>query len=299
MVQSQLLLPALGVCSAHAVSDSMPHVNIIYGAVSQDGLGNPTGKGFNYETNATDFWLNIPSVARFQVSNGERVIIDPVEGIDEDSIRTFLLSICLEVLLRQRHYLVTSGFALKFRDYGIGFVSGLSSGLSILQGLFYKQGYSFLGGNFFALNSLGQIVPSVGQLEFWPSAAATLGFDTKTLKTLRPGIEKYVIPLEEQYYSKPVPLNIIYTIKMHKQSDIVFSPIDESAKIPYLQHLAKTNSIFADLWDDIKPGFLPSNIINNIQMVTINLPIDGLKLKQVIELIEHDLIEREQHYAWF
>lgn len=296
-VQSELLLPTLAVSTANSPIDSLGHVSIIYGLVCQNGLNNPTHQGFNYQTTSTEFWLNIPSIARFQVSKGEQIIIDPVDGIDDESIRTFLLSICIEVLLRQRYHLVASGFALKFRNYGVGFVSNLSSGLAILQGLFYKQGFSFLGSNFFALNSIGEVVPGVGQLEFWPSSATTLGLDTKTLKILRPGIEKYVLPLEEQYYSKPLPLKTIYTIKMNKQSEITFSPMDEADKIPYLQEIAKTNSIFADLWDDINPRLLQSDIANNIQMVTIYLPIVGLKLRQVIDLIENDLVEREQHYA--
>lgn len=296
IVQSQLILPNMQMLPI-GETKTLPDITITFGTISKEGLDHPISQGCTYQTTKTDFWLNIPSIARFLVSNGQQITIEPTEGIDEDSIRTFLLSTCLEVLLKQRQISVLTGFALKLGEYGVSFTGTPGIGQSILQGIFYKRGYSFLGGTIFAFNNKGKILPGIAQIEFWPQAATALGLETEALQTLRPGIKKYLIPLKQQFEANPLPLKIIYILKMHKQPDIIFSKVNNEHKRSYLQQLIKENTVSADLWQNDDLTLEDSEILNTMELICIHLPMTGLKVHQVVDSIENDFVERGYYHV--
>jgi len=285
ILQSQLLLP----CLPASVNDiALPNqVRIIYGSVAQEGLDNPIIKTVTSQATKTQFWLNIPAIARFLVSDGQHIIIDPMAGIDEDSIRVFLLSTCLEILLKQRNILILPGFALERKGLGVCFAGSHA----MLQGLFYQRGYTFLSSDVIALNSQVLLLPGIAQLEFWPNVLTALNLQRQALKPVRPGIEKYIIPLEEHYYPKSLPLKIIYILKRHQHSSIHFSSVDQK---DYWQQLIATPHLSAPLWHEQQTEI---NYFDEVEMICIQLPQSGLKLQELVTAIEHDLTQRGHCYA--
>lgn len=289
-IESQIELP-----TAHAIAAQDTQVNICYGKINKEGLSKPVHNGFNYQISQNEFWLNIPGIARFIVAKGQRITIDVEENIDEDSIRAFLLSICFPILLKQRQLFIIPGFALQQAKFGIAFAGAPGNGLSMLQGLFYKRGYSFSGGGFFALNSAGTLLPGLSQLEFGAQMAVALQLDNKYLKPIRPGMEHYILSLTQEIH--PIPLSIIYRLQQHKQTDITFTELNNINKPTYLQNLTTLNNSSTNLWHHYhSEESIPINC-TNIRIVCINLPVTGLKLQQLVDAIEHDSLERGPHHA--
>jgi hypothetical protein len=288
VVQSELPLLA----PHHAsTTNNINDVTISYGRVSKAGIANPVHQGFAYQASRTACWLNVPPVARFLVSNGQSIVIDPVRGADEDSILAFLFNTCLEVLLRQRQLTVIPGYALKMDNYGISFLGGSGLGQSMLQGLLYKQGYSFLAGNFIAFNDQGDMLPGIPQLEYWPTVISALKLENNVIKQLRPNIKKCVIPLEQQYHASPLRPKIMYTLKMHQQGDVLFTELHHENKLSYLQQLLAVNNLPVELWSTLP------DLFNTIQMICIHLPMAELKLQHLADCIKQDVIERGHSYA--
>lgn len=284
IVQSELQLPA------PPLPSSANSVSISYGSVSPEGLANPVCRGFAYQASHTDFWLNIPSVARFLVSNGQSIVIDPIKGVDEDSIQAFLLSTCMEVLLRQRQLTVLPGYALKMGDCGIAFLGNTGLGQSMLQGLWYKQGYSFLTGNVVVFNSQGEMLPGTTQLDCLPTVISSLKLEKQVLKPLRPNLKKSVIPLGQQYHASPLHPQIIYTLKMHDRAEVLFTELDYNSKLSYLQQLMSSNILPVELWSTQPKADL-------ISIVCIQLPMTELKLQPLAEAIKQDVMKRGHSYA--
>ena len=102
IIESELTLPELLPC----LNACLPDVHILIGSVSDDGL--PSGQQLGpFLWVATDtLWLLIPHIARFIISKGNEIVIDPEPGIDEDSLRVFLLGSAIGALLFQQGYLV-------------------------------------------------------------------------------------------------------------------------------------------------------------------------------------------------
>src|SRR5450759_855791 len=96
-IESPLVCPELLPGKAGGNSD----IVIRYGKVPEE-LENPADSGARWQTAPGQYLLNLKRVGRFLVRDGCEVVIQPVEAISEDEIRTFLLSACLSILLHQR-----------------------------------------------------------------------------------------------------------------------------------------------------------------------------------------------------
>ena len=139
-IDSELAMPEL-LPGRHT---GVPDVHIRLGSVTVDGL--PQGKqlGPFLWVAAETLWLEIPHIARFLISQGNEIIIDPEPGIDEDSVRVFLLGPVIGALLFQRGYLVLHGNAIRIGDQCLVCVGHSGVGKSTLAAGFMQRGYDIL-----------------------------------------------------------------------------------------------------------------------------------------------------------
>ena len=143
-IQSQLPLPEL----LHAVS-SVPEiapaeVDIRIGPVAPEGLPGGTRLGPFLWVTVSSLWLQVPKVARFLVSEGREIVIDPEPGIDADSLRVFLLGSALGALLFQRGLLVLHGNAIRIGEQCMVCVGHSGAGKSTLAAGFLRRGHEIL-----------------------------------------------------------------------------------------------------------------------------------------------------------
>ena len=132
-------LPESGAASAESA-----RVSIQFGEVSPAGLASPKVKSLFHQATETEWWLQVPRVARFLVANGTHIIVDRSPGGDDATLRLFLLTSCLSALLTQRGLFLLHGSAVQVKDYAVGFLGLSGAGKSTLSGAFLKRGYSLL-----------------------------------------------------------------------------------------------------------------------------------------------------------
>ena len=84
-----------------AAASSAPDIVIRFGEVPES-LENPADSGVRWQSAQGRYLLNLLRVARFLVTEGREIVVQPVPGVPEDTIRVFLLGTCLSILLHQR-----------------------------------------------------------------------------------------------------------------------------------------------------------------------------------------------------
>lgn len=267
-------------------------VLITIGKVDSEGLNQPLNRGLFYQANSQMFWLKVPNVARFLVSNGKYITIDPFPGIDEESIRVFLLGSCMGALLMQRDLFLLHGNAIKIGNHCISFAGNSGIGKSTLSGAFFKRGYSILADDVCAINQLGHVQPSFPQIKLWFDAAKHLDIDTQSLRRIRPNIEKFAVPLGLQFHPTPLSLKVVYILNSHNKDDFLFTNFSGMKKLQplqqntyrkaYLKGMDKENSYFNQC----------GRIASQVALVNIMRPQDGFKLDNLVDLIEADVQTR-------
>ena len=269
---------------------SLAHdVVIRFGAVSPEGLDEPVVKSLFYQTNPRALWLDVPNVARFLVTDGQCITIDAYPGVDEESIRLFLLGSCMGALLMQRDLFLLHGNGIKVGDVCVSFVGRSGAGKSTLSGAFFKRGYPVLADDICAISRSGDVIPSFPQIKLWHDAAKKLDISTKGLRKIRHGIENFAVPLGDQFHERALPLKVVYHLHSHNQDEFSFNDMvgmkkltplqNNSYRMHYLKGFDKTKAHLAHC----------GRIASQIALVTIKRPDTGFQLDKLVDLIESDL----------
>jgi hypothetical protein len=289
-IASELLLPEL---LEDENSDlTLPDIEIKYGPVSPDGLG-PQFKKQYFQAQENILWLDIYEIARFLISNGNTILIDPFPGIDEASIRAFLLGSAMGALLIQRNVFLLHGNAIKVGDSCVTFVGDSGAGKSTLSAAFFKRGYSILADDVCAINTQNQVMPSYPQIKLCPDAADNLGISN--LKKVSPKIEKLVVPLGKQFYKEFLPINAIYLLQIQENNTFYFEPVLGMEKLKMLFSNIYRFIFLAGLKKD--KFFLKQSmhLAKNLNLVKVRRPGQGFQLDKLVDMIEHNLFIKEKN----
>jgi hypothetical protein len=290
LICSEIILPELPLAAESQLNKE--HINIKFGVVDASGLNCSATKGLFYQATESELWLHVPNIARFLVSNGNQIIIDAVPGIDEESIRVFILGSCMGALLMQRNLFLLHGNAVKIGEHCISFVGHSGAGKSTLCGAFFKRGYSILADDVCAIDANGFVLPSFPQIKLWFDAAQHLNIETKSLRKIRPRIEKFAVPLDQQFHTETLPLKIVYVLNPHNKSEFNLETIKGVQKLQPMQNNAYRKHYIKGLERE-KGHFLQSaNIANKVAVVRVTRPNEGFDLDQLVTLIEQDMASK-------
>lgn len=289
-IQSAINLPELLTCTHHSKFE--PDVSIQFKPVSKTGLSEAVTKGAFYQSNSHELWLDVPNVARYLISQGNCITIDPYEHADEDSIRVFLLGSCMGALLMQRDLFLLHANAIKIGDVCVSFSGNSGAGKSTLSGAFMSRGYSILADDVCAINQEGDVSPSFPQIKLWADSSHKLEIKTDVLRRIRPNIEKFAVPLEQQFFATNLPLKVVYILSSHNQDTFEFKAFEGMKKILPLKNNTYRYQYLKGLDKTKKHLKHTGSIASKIDVVRITRPKTGFQLDKLVDLIQADLSER-------
>ncbi len=191
---------------------------IVRGSV-EDHIDGVVASGVMFEASHTHFLVKLPPIAKFLLSGGRRMVVDPYPDADPESVRSVLLSDVIPPLLRQRGVLVlhAGGFV---GQHGVTLVAGPSgAGKSTLIAELVSRGAGVVGDDFVAVRFLphgGFVVePGCGRLKLWEDSALELGYDLRTLPPVRPTLRRYRVDHWDRVTKVPMPLKAVVLLGMH------------------------------------------------------------------------------------
>lgn len=288
-IQSALAFPELLPSTTALLT---PDITIQYGAVSKEGLSHPTTRGLFYQATEQTFWLHVPKIAHFLMEEGTQLTIDPTQGIDEDSLRVFILGSCFGALLMQRNLLLLHGNAIQINNVCVSFVGHSGAGKSTLSAAFFKRGYGILADDVCAITHTGQVVPSFPQIKLWQDAAHHLEIDTSTARKIRPAIEKYAIPLNTRFQPNALPLKVVYSLQSHNIDKIQLESLHGIKKLSPIQNHTYRKSYLKGLLRDKTHWVRCAELAKQTAVVRLTRPREGFQLDNLVTVIENDLQQR-------
>ncbi|ASK88400.1 hypothetical protein [Sphingorhabdus sp. SMR4y] len=267
-------------------------VRITEGVVNPDGLDGAEQIGPFMWASPTALQLHIPDVARFLVSDGESIVYDPEPGIDDDSVRVFMLGSALGALLFQRGYLVLHGNAVQIGDSCIICVGHSGAGKSTLAAAFMQRGYNLLADDVVPIDNDCLAIPGFPRIKLWQDAADKLEIDTEPLNRIRPDMEKFNLPITENFVSKPLPVKHIYILRSDDdENGFSSTSIKGLQKFPAL-HANTYRQKFLDSMD-LRPDHLNlcGKLAGQTAITRVVRPRQGFEIDQLVDHILSDLSE--------
>ncbi len=174
---------------------------------------------------ATSLLLNWEGVGTFRVSQGSELVYQNL-GTDEGTLRLFLLSEVIGLLLYQRGLFLLHGSAVKVGDDALVFLGIPGAGKSTTAAAFGKAGYTVLTDDLVAIQLIDNnpfVVPAFGQYKVWKNTVDGLNIDESKLEPSFEGATKYLVmqPLAS-FPRHPVSLRsitLLYPTNSRKKSE--------------------------------------------------------------------------------
>lgn len=203
-VRSEIRLPGL------IPLDGEPSPDVTIRATEvPDTIEDVVATGPNWQRSANRFLLEIPSIGRFLLENGQRIGFSRSDEIGDRDIAIFLAGNVFGILLHQRSHIVLHASAIAVNGKAVLFCGVSGAGKSTLAAALGARGYTLVTDDQAAITLDGEGKPIVHPdgrfLKLWSRSIDALALDDRKGEAMRNRMEKfYVEPGEASAVAMPV-----------------------------------------------------------------------------------------------
>ncbi len=293
-IQSEIPLPGLLPGAPPVALDATP-VWVRQGETPVH-LAQPQFSGVLYQTSEGEFLLTLENIARYWVRNGQEVVVQTFPNADEAAVTLFLLGSAFAALLHQRGVLALHSSGIVIERSGekqaVLFAGRSGAGKSTLAAAFHQRGYPLLADDKCAIvlqDGRPIVYPGYPHLRLWQDAAKKLAVDTEALPPVRADLEKFSLPVEEQFHAAPLPLRAVYLLNTHNALEIEMTPVSGMNKFRQLLQNTFRQRFLDGL--GMRPAHfqLASGVAKHVRVVRISRPMHPFLLDELADQILHDL----------
>ena len=212
-----------------------PDVTLRIGA-TPEALPTPAGKRGQWETTPGAFLMDVPGVARYLVTAGRDILVEPRGGSDHD-VRIFLTGSIFAALLQQRGVVTFHSSAVKTNSGAVLFAGGSGSGKSSLLAALIERGYTMLADDVtgVVLDADGHAValPAFPSMRLWVDTLDKLEERPQTQGKVREDMKKYQVPVE-RFRAKPLAVHAVCVLTSHQREDVEVETVPPSHAFGWL-----------------------------------------------------------------
>ena len=204
--------------AAAGAAPGAPDVTVRLGAVP-DALEAPRDRVGPWESAPGVFLLKVDGVARYLVTAGRDVVVEPTGG-DESAVTAFLLGSVMAACLQQRGIVTLHASAVEAGGGAALFAGASGSGKSTLLAALVDRGYPMLADDVtgVVLDDDGHptALPAFPCVRLWADAVDELGWRERTRGRVRKELDKHLAQVE-QFDASPIPVRAVFTLASHNR----------------------------------------------------------------------------------
>lgn len=179
---------------------------------------NPEG----YRLRGADILLEIPNVARYLISGGRRIVVEPLPGGIRSELILFLLGSALGALLHQRRLLPLHSSCVLLGRKAVAFLGDSGLGKSSTSAGLLQVGCSLISDDVVVLQQHSQTFwtqAGIPVLKLWPDAASATGQDPRNSLPESVHSPKFRIRTLDAVPPSMARLHALYFLKWADASD--------------------------------------------------------------------------------
>lgn len=286
-LESDLLFPELLAANNEESAD----IAVIRGNVSHRGLDGKAQEDDWQQSGVNTLWLQFPDVACFLIENGKTITYTPYENADDASIRLFILGSCIGAILYQRGFWILHGNAFKVANEAIICVGHSGAGKSTLAGAMLQRGFKIVADDVCAIDETGKVISGMPRIKLWKDAAERLGIETEGLKRIRPQLDKFDVPLGDQFCREPLPVKAVYVLNIHDEDSFLFEPVEGMKKFSELACNTYRLSYMQGM--QLASNHLQqcAKLAKQSRVISVSRPSDGFLLDELVDKILQDVAD--------
>ncbi|GAB4550747.1 MAG: HPr kinase [Pleurocapsa sp.] len=247
---------------------------------------------FHYWRNKQEIGLSWQKLGTFLIREGREIIIASVADVEEKNLHPALLGACMAVALHQREYLILHGSAVKIHNRAVAFIGDKGWGKSTMAAALVLRGHQFITDDVLAIDLSGNeplVFPSFPQLKLCPDAVETMGKNPETLPRIMPQVNKRQYKLNQDFSTRPIPLQTIYLLNKGASLSIDKIPTGKLI-LPLLAHSygARFGKKLLAL-GEAKHFLQCTDLANQVNIYSLKRPSDLSLLTDIVNLVEQHI----------
>ena len=168
-----------------------------------------TKQGVKYQASKNEFLLTVDNIAKYYVSNGNKITIELLKEEADQEVRLFLLGSAFGALFVQRGLLPVHGSSINFGNKATIFTGLSGVWKSSIAAHFVNKGVQALADDISVINDELQVVPGFPSLKIWNDVLVSLRVKKESLNQIRPNMSKFQLPISDNYCEQALPLQNI------------------------------------------------------------------------------------------
>jgi hypothetical protein len=232
--------------------------------------------------------LVVPDTASYVVSDGCRIVVEPVPGADPLQVRLFLLGTVMGALMMQRGHLVLHGNAFRVGDACAVVVGHSGAGKSTLAAELQRRGHDVLSDDVVPVDRDGTALPGYPRIKLWADAVTRLGVDPGRLDRVVSRLDKFELPLTKAQ-AHPLPLRWIYVLERHTGPDLTITPATGMETFSLLHEHTYRNELVHG--DDVVRAHLElcSRVASRVRVCRVTRPAETMTAEATADAILADI----------
>ncbi len=254
-------------CPELPPGNGTPDVHISFGKIPI-GIDQHSEPNYFWRTTPDFFFFRVKDAAKYLVTGGQKILIEPMPNPDIEKIRLFLLGTCFGALLHQRNFLPIHGSGIITPGGCIVFAGRSGIGKSTLAGALMKKGYTVVADDICPVqisdNNRLLVHPGYPQLKVTRESAHELDIEVSGLRQVSFDDNKFHLPISLSSLSRePSELKSIYFLET----------TNDSLSIKELTGIEKFSTLSQNIYR--------KSLINNLGKQKSNFKANTLVCKQV------------------
>jgi hypothetical protein len=242
--------------------------------------------------------FRIPDTAIFSVQDGEKIIVSPMNGADEDKIRLYILGTCMGALLMQRKILPLHGSAIAIDGKAYAFVGESGAGKSTLASAFLSQSFPLMSDDVIAVTfPQGRepwVTPAYPQQKLWKESLMKFGMEASRYQPIFERESKFLVPVLTNFIADPLPLAGVFELVKTDETAIDIQPIQGLQRLRTLFCHTFRQSLLSRLGLMEWHFQTATSLSKQIGLYQLRRPSSGFTAPQLAELIL-ETITKEEH----
>jgi len=210
-VASEIELPG-AIPAPHAAA---PAITVRAAAVPAT-LPDATKKGATWQIASERFLFQVPDVARFLLTGGREILVEPAPDVDAGDVSIFLIGTVFGILLHQRGEIVLHASAVRVDGKAVLFCGSSGAGKSTLAAALAQRGFPLVADDLCAVTLAAGAAPMVQpdgrHLKLWAQAIQNLDLAERRGAPVRNKLEKFFVE-PAVTLAEPLPLGAVYALR--------------------------------------------------------------------------------------
>ncbi len=239
----------------------------------------------------------VKGVAKFQISNGVNIVVEPLKCSEMDTVILFILGSAFGALLIQRGVIPLHGSAIKYRNECVLILGDSGAGKSTLAASLIEDGGKILSDDVIATRIEEKrclAVASYPQQKLCSNSMKNDDSSHEKIKYVFSEREKFYVNRKTDFWNKSMDIKKIFLLEIGETDKVEISQIFGSEKLNVLLKNVYRSMFVKYFGKEINQFNFCSSLAKQCECYLIKRPKKILTSTVQMKLIESLIIERRQ-----